>query len=82
MRRCSFESVSEISLQPCKDTSRMWCIQITSVLNMELDILSLFGHPCTAVLIGCDPATPPLPPPPFRPFQLSQYRTFSPFSFL
>jgi hypothetical protein len=30
-------------------------------VNMELDLLSLFGHhvQCTAVLIGRDPATPP-----------------------
>ncbi len=31
-------------------------------LNMELDLQSLFGLLCTAVLIGRDPATPPLPP--------------------
>ena len=28
-------------------------------LNMELDLQSLFGLLCTAVLIGCYPATPP-----------------------
>jgi hypothetical protein len=28
---------------------------------MELDLQSLFGLLCTAVLIGCDPATSPLP---------------------
>ncbi len=26
-------------------------------LNMELDLPSLFGLLCTALLIGCDPAT-------------------------
>ncbi len=31
-------------------------------LNMELDLQSLFGFLCAAVLIGWDPATPPLPP--------------------
>ena len=30
-------------------------------LNMELDLQSLFGLLCTAVLIGWDPSTPPLP---------------------
>jgi hypothetical protein len=30
-------------------------------LNMELDLQSLFGFLCTAVLIGLDPATPPFP---------------------
>ncbi len=30
--------------------------------NMALDLQSLFGLLCTAVLIGWDPATPPLPP--------------------
>jgi hypothetical protein len=30
---------------------------------MELDLQSLFGLLCTAVLIGCDPATPPSPLP-------------------
>ncbi len=29
---------------------------------MELDLPSLFGLLCTAVLIGWDPTTPPLPP--------------------
>ncbi len=29
---------------------------------MELDLQSLFGLLCTAVLIGWDPATPPFPP--------------------
>ncbi len=29
---------------------------------MEVDLQSLFGLLFTAVLIGCDPATPPLPP--------------------
>ncbi len=36
----------------------------THRLNMEVDLQSLFGlhvHSCT-VLIGLDPATPPLPP--------------------
>jgi hypothetical protein len=28
---------------------------------MELDLQSLFGLVCTAVLTGCDPATPPPP---------------------
>ncbi len=32
------------------------------MLNMELDLQSLFGLLCTAVLIGWDPATPPLLP--------------------
>jgi hypothetical protein len=32
-------------------------------LNMELDLQSLFGLLCTAVLIGWDPATPPPFPP-------------------
>ncbi len=32
-------------------------------LNMELDLQSLFGLLCTAVLIGWHPATPPLSPP-------------------
>ncbi len=31
-------------------------------LNMELELQSLFGLLCTAVLIGWDPATTPLPP--------------------
>jgi hypothetical protein len=31
-------------------------------LNMELDIQSLFGLLCTAVLMGQDPLTPLLPP--------------------
>jgi hypothetical protein len=30
-------------------------------LNMKLDLQSLFGLLCTAVLIGCDLATPPFP---------------------
>jgi hypothetical protein len=30
-------------------------------LNMDLDLQSLFGLMCTAVLIGWDPATPPYP---------------------
>jgi hypothetical protein len=30
-------------------------------LNTELELQSLFGLLCTAVLIGWDPATPPLP---------------------
>ncbi len=30
-------------------------------LNIELDLKSLFGLLCTAVLIGWDPATPPTP---------------------
>jgi hypothetical protein len=29
---------------------------------MELDLQSLFGLLCAAVLIGCDPAPPPPPP--------------------
>ncbi len=33
-------------------------------LNMELDLQSLFGFLCTAVLSGWDPATPPPPPSP------------------
>ncbi len=33
-------------------------------LNMELDLLSLFGLQCTAILIGWDPVTPPPPHPP------------------
>ncbi len=33
-------------------------------LTMELDIQSLFGLLCTAVLIGWNPATPPPPLPP------------------
>jgi hypothetical protein len=32
---------------------------------MELDLQSLFGLLCTAVLIGLDPATAPSPPPSF-----------------
>jgi hypothetical protein len=31
------------------------------MLKIELDLQSLFGLLCTAVLIGRDPATPPLP---------------------
>jgi hypothetical protein len=31
---------------------------------MELDLQSLFGLMCTAVLIGGDPATSSIPPPP------------------
>ncbi len=31
---------------------------------MALDLQSLLGLLCTAVLIGRDPATPPSPPPP------------------
>ncbi len=31
-------------------------------LNIELDLQSIFGLLCTAVLIGWDPAIPPLPP--------------------
>ncbi len=31
-------------------------------LNLKLDLQSSFGLLCTAVLIGWDPATPPLPP--------------------
>ncbi len=32
-------------------------------LNMELDLQSLFGLLCVAVLIGRDPSTPPPPLP-------------------
>jgi hypothetical protein len=35
-------------------------------LNMELDLQSLFGLLCTAVLIGRDTVTPPPTPPAFR----------------
>ncbi len=38
-----------------KYTSEHW-------LNMEVDLQSLFGLLCTAVLIGWDPAIPPFPP--------------------
>jgi hypothetical protein len=33
----------------------------THMLNMELDLLSFIWLLCTAVLIGQDPATPPVP---------------------
>ncbi len=32
-------------------------------LNIEIDLQSLHGLLCTALLIGWDPATPPFPPP-------------------
>ncbi len=54
-----------------RKTMRLRCSQSTLYLplqtsthrlNMELDLQSLFGLLFTAVLIGWDPATPPLPP--------------------
>jgi hypothetical protein len=39
-----------------------WAIPCLHRLKMEIDLQSLFGLLCTAVLIGWDPAT--LPPPP------------------
>jgi hypothetical protein len=44
-------------------TSQFWRFEcVTHWLNMELYLQSLFGLLCTAVLIGWDPATPPLRP--------------------
>ncbi len=42
--------------------SRVLRVCLTHRLNMELDLRSLFGLLCTAVLIGWDPATHPFPP--------------------
>ncbi len=39
----------------------LWCDPFNHRLNMELDLQSLFGLLCIAVLISWDPATPPLP---------------------
>ena len=39
----------------------LFVIHFIHRLNMELDLQSLFGLLCTAVLIGWDPATSPLP---------------------
>ncbi len=36
-------------------------VRYSQRLNMELDLRSLFGLQCTAVLIVPDPATPPSP---------------------
>jgi hypothetical protein len=44
---------------PCPILYKLKCYHR---LNIELDLLSLFGLLCTAVLVGLDPATPPLPP--------------------
>ncbi len=46
------------------DVQRLFSFNLclTHRLNMELDIQSLFGLLCTAVLIGWYPPTPPLPP--------------------
>jgi hypothetical protein len=38
-----------------------WTDWATHMLNMELDLQSLFGLLCTAVLIGWNPASPPPP---------------------
>ncbi len=43
----------------------IWWIRIrisNTGLNIVLDLQSSFGLLCTAVLIGCDPATTSLPP--------------------
>ncbi len=46
------------------NTSQLWALYNPWAhgLNMELDLQSLFGLLCTAVLISWEPATPPLPP--------------------
>ncbi len=71
-----------VDTQPELDTDnnglfprRLILAQLSSLyhhrLNMELDLKSLFGLLCTAVLNGWDPATPPLPPHP--PTHLGSY---------
>ncbi len=66
---CPMESA--VSLADCFSTG-YWAhrsrLRTNHRFNMVLDLQSLFGFLCTAVLMGWDPATP-LPPPP----QLGSY---------
>ncbi len=41
------------------EITSFWINPLMRRLNMELDLQSLFGFLCSAVLIGWDPATPP-----------------------